>query len=67
MRKCSTQQGKVSAEKNKFRKSFVMETQEVEYFKKAGEVNDIKCCSESNELRTEKMLIEFNNPHVTGL
>ena len=36
-----------------------METQEVEYFKEAEEVNDIKCCSESNELRREKCL--FNS------
>lgn len=47
----------MSAKKKKFRKSFVMETQEVEYFKKAGEVNDIKCFSESNELRRENCLL----------
>lgn len=37
--KCSTQQeqGKVSGKKNKSRKTFVMETQEVEYFKEAEE------------------------------
>lgn len=34
-----------------------METQEVEYFKKEGEVNYIKCCSESSELRREKCLL----------
>ena len=34
-----------------------MKTQEVEYFKKKGEVNYIKCCSESSELRREKCLL----------
>lgn len=47
----------MSGKKNKSRKTFVMETQEVEYFKEAEEVNDIKCCSESNELRREKCLL----------
>lgn len=31
-----------------------MKTQEEEYFKKEGEVNYFKCCSESSELRREK-------------
>lgn len=37
-------------------KRFVTETQEVEYFKKKGQANYIKCCSESSELRREKIL-----------
>lgn len=49
----------MSGKNKKFRKSFVMETQEVEYFKETEEVNDIKCCSESNKLRREKCL--FNS------
>ena len=41
------------SEKRKYRKTFVMDSQEIEYFKKEGEVNYMKC-SELSELRIEK-------------
>ena len=56
----------MSGKNKKFRKSFVMETQEVEYFKEAEEVNYIKCCSESNELRREKCLLN-STTHMSSV
>lgn len=36
-----------------------MKIQEVEYFKKEGEVNYFKCCLELSELRREKCLLSL--------
>lgn len=44
-----------------------METQEVEYFKEAEEVNGYQMLFRIKWTEERKMLIEFNNPYVTGL